>query len=173
MEIDVVQSFSHVRLWDPPDCSMPVFPFLRYLPEPAQTHVHWVSIMQSNCLILCHPLLLLASIFPSFRVFSRESALQIRRPKYWRFSFSISPSNEYSGLISFRIDWFDLLATQETLRSFLQHHISKNQFFDVQPSLRSNSHICSWPLEKPWLWLYPPLSAKWCLCLLICCLGLS
>ena len=81
------------------------------------------SVMPSNHLILCHPLLLLPSIFPSIRVFSNELALRIRRPKYWSFSFS--PSNEYSGLISFRIDWFDLLAVQETLKSLLQHHSSE------------------------------------------------
>ena len=78
------------------------------------------SVMLSNHLFLCYPLLLLPSIFPSIRVFANESALHIRRPKYW--SFSISPSNEYSGLISLRIDWFDLLAVQETLKSLLQHH---------------------------------------------------
>ena len=83
------------------------------------------SVMPSNHLILCHPLLLLPSIFPSIRVFSNESVLCIRWPKYWRFSISISPSNEYSGLISFRIDWFVLLAVQGTLKSFLQHHSSK------------------------------------------------
>ena len=80
------------------------------------------SMMPSNHLILCHPLLLLPSIFPSIRVFSNESALCIRWPKYWNLSFSISPSNEYSGLISFRIDWFGLLAVQGTLKSLLQHH---------------------------------------------------
>ena len=83
------------------------------------------SIIQSNCLILCHPLLLLPSIFPSFRVFSSELALHIRRPKYQSFSFSISPSNEYSGVVSFRMDWLDLLAVQGTLKSLLQHHSSK------------------------------------------------
>ena len=83
------------------------------------------SVMPSNHLILCHPLLLLPSIFPSIRVFSNESALCIRWPKYWSFSFSISPSNEYPGLIFFRIDWFDLLAVQWTLKSLLQHHSSK------------------------------------------------
>ena len=96
--------------------------------------------MPSNHLILCHPLLLLPSIFPSIRVFSYELALCIRWPKYWSFSFSISPSNEYSGLISFRIDWFDLLAVQRTLKSLLQHHSSKasilqhSAFFVVQLS---------------------------------------
>ena len=83
------------------------------------------SMMSSNHLILCHPLLLLPSIFPSIRVFSIESALLIRWPKYWSFSLSISPSNEYSGLISFRIDWFELLAVQGILKSLLQHHSSK------------------------------------------------
>ena len=96
------------------------------------------SMMPSNHLILCHPLLLLPSIFPSIRVFSNESALRIRWPKYWSFSFSISPSNEYSGLISFRMDWLDLRAVQGTLKSLLQHHNSKasilwcSAFFIVQ-----------------------------------------
>ena len=80
------------------------------------------SVMPSNHLILCHPLLLLPWVFPSIRVFSDESALCIRRPKYWSFGYSISPSREYSGLISFRIDWFDLLAVQRTLKSLLQHN---------------------------------------------------
>ena len=96
--------------------------------------------MPSNHLILCHPLLLLPSIFLSVRVFSNESALHIRWPKYWSFSFSITPSNEYSGLISFRMDWLDLLAVQGTLKSLLQHHSSKasilrhSAFFIVQLS---------------------------------------
>ena len=83
------------------------------------------SVMPSNHLILCHPLLLLPSIFPSIRVFSSESVLRIRWPKYWSFNFSISSSTEYSGLISFRMDWLDLLAVQGTLKSLLQHHSSK------------------------------------------------
>ena len=83
------------------------------------------SVMLSNHLILCHPILLLPSTFPSIRIFSNESSLHIRWPKYWSFSFSISPSNEYSGLISFRIDWFHLLAVQGTFKSLLQHHSSK------------------------------------------------
>ena len=83
-------------------------------------------VIPSNHLILCYPLLLLPLIFPSIRVFSNESVLRIRWPKYWSFSFSISPSNEYSGLISFSIDWFDLFAVQRTLKSVLQHHSSKS-----------------------------------------------
>ena len=96
--------------------------------------------MPSNHLILCHPLLLLPSIFPSIRVFSNKSTLRIRWPKYWSFSFNISPSNELPGLISFRIDWLDLLAVQGTLKSLLQHHSSKasvlqcSAFFTVQLS---------------------------------------
>ena len=96
------------------------------------------SLMPSNHLILCHPLLLLPSIFPSIRVFSNDSALCIRWPKYWSFSFNISSSNEHSGLISFRMDWLDLLAGQGTLKSLLQHHSSKasilwcSAFFIVQ-----------------------------------------
>ena len=104
------------------------------------------SMMPSNHLTLCRSLLLLPSIFPSIRVFSNESALRIRWPKDWSFSFSISPSNEYSGLTSIRIDWFDLLALQGTLKS-LQHHNSK--FIGTQLSLWSNSHIHTWLLEKP------------------------
>ena len=93
------------------------------------------SVMLSNHFILCCPLLLLPSIFPSIRVFSNESALCIRWPKYWNFSFSISPSNEYSGLISFRIAWFDLVAVQWTLKSLLQHHSSKASILHLSPFL--------------------------------------
>ena len=100
------------------------------------------SVMPSNHLILCHSLLLLPSVFGSMRVFSNGSTLLIRWPKYWSFSLSISPS-DYSGLISFRIDWFDLLAAQGTLKSLLQHYVQKYQFFGTQFSLWSNSHICT------------------------------
>ena len=108
---------------DPIDCSMPGFPVLHYLLECAQTHVHRVG-DASNHRILCHPLFL-PSVFPSIRVFSSESALCIRWPKYWSFHFSISLSSEYSVLISFRMDWLDLLAVQGALKSLLQHHNSK------------------------------------------------
>ena len=94
-----------------------------------------VSVMPFNHLILCHPLLLLPSVFPSIRVFSNESVLRIRWPKYWSFNFIISPSNEYSGLISFRIDWLDLLAVQGTLKSLLQHHSSKASILRHSASL--------------------------------------
>ena len=99
------------------------------------------SLMPSNQLILCCPLLLLPSIFPTIRVFSNESALHIRCPKYWSFNFSISPSSEHSGLISFRMDWLDLLAVQGTLKSLLQHHSSKTSILQRSLSLESNSHI--------------------------------
>ena len=127
-----------LTLCSPMDCSTPGFPVLHYLLETAQTPVHQVS-DASNHLILCFPLLL-PSIFPIITVLSNELTLCIRWPKYWSFSFSISPSKEYSGLISFRIDWFDLLAVQGTLKSLLQHHILKASilwclvFFMVQLS---------------------------------------
>ena len=93
------------------------------------------SVMPSSHLILCCPLLLLPSIFPIIRVFSNESALRIRWPKYWSFSFNISPSSEHPGLISFKMDWLDTLVVQGTLKSLLQHHSSKASFFDTQLSL--------------------------------------
>ena len=126
-------------LCDPMDCSMPGSLFISNSWSLLK-HMSIESVMPSNHLILCRPLLLLSSIFPSIRVLSNELALHIRWPKYWSFSFSISPSNEYSGLISFRIAWFDLLAVQGTLKSLLQHHSSKvsvlwcSAFFIVQIS---------------------------------------
>ena len=111
-------------LCDPMDCSTPGLPVHHQLPELTQIHVHWVS----DAIQPSHPLLspfLLPSIFASITVFSNESALHIRWPKYWSFSFNISPTNEHLGLISFRMDWLDLFAVQGTLKSFLQHHSSK------------------------------------------------
>ena len=124
---------------NPMDCSTPGFPVHHQLLELTQTHVHRV-VMPSNHLIFCCPLLFLPSIFPSIRVFSSESTLRIRWPEYWSFSFVSSPSNEYVRLISFRIDWFDFLAVQGTLKSLLQHHSSEasiilcSAFFTVQLS---------------------------------------
>ena len=109
---------------DPMNLSTPGLPVHHQLLESTQTYVH-ESVMPSNLLILCRPLLLLPSIFPSIGVFSDESALHIRWPKYWSFSFNISPSIEHPGLISFRMDWLDPLAVQGTLKSPLQHHSSK------------------------------------------------
>ena len=126
-------------LCDPMDCSMPGSPVHHLLPEVAQTHFHCVT-DAIQLLILCRPLLLLTSNFPSIRVFSNESVLLIRWPKYWSFSFSISSSNECSGLIAFRMDWLDLLAVQGTLKSLLQNHSFKasilwrSAFFTVQLS---------------------------------------
>ena len=126
-------------LCDPMNCSTPGLPVHHQLPESTQTHVHWVG----DAIQPAHPLLSPfppSSIFPNSRVFSNESALCIRQPKYWSFSFNISPSNGYSGLISFRMDWLDLLAVQGTLKSLLQHHSSKasvlqcSVFFMVQLS---------------------------------------
>ena len=121
------------------DCSTPGFPVLLHLTELAQTHAYWVG-DNFNHLSLCCPLLFLPANFPSIRIFSNESPLWIRWPKYWSFSFSIRLSNEYSGLISFRIDWFDILSVQRPLKSLLQHHSSKASillcltFFMVQLS---------------------------------------
>ena len=120
--------------------------------------------MPSNHLMFCCPLLFLPSIFPCIRVFSSEFGFWIRWSEDWSFNFSISPSNEYSGLISFRIDWMDLLAVEVTLKSLLQHHSLKASILLCSAFLCSNSHIHTWLLEIPYLWLYRPLSAKWCLC---------
>ena len=120
-------------LCDPMNCSTPGFPVHQQL---YSNSMSFESAKPSNCLILCHPLLLLPSIFPSMRVFSSESVLHIRWPKYWSFSLSISPSNEYSRLIAVRMDWLDLLTVQGTLKNLLQHHGSKKrQFFSSQLSL--------------------------------------
>ena len=106
------------------------------------------SVMSSNHLILCCSPFLLPSIFPRIRVFPNDSVLRFRWPNYWSFSFSISPSSEYSGLISFRMDWFDL-AVQGALKSLLQHHSSKASFFSTQLYLWPNSHVHTWLLVKP------------------------
>ena len=106
-------------------------------------------VVPSNHLVLCRYLFLLPSIFPSIRVFSNESVLHIRWPKYWSFSFSISPSNEYSGPIFFRIDCFDLLSVQGTLKSLLQHHSSKASIFQQSASFIINSNIHTWLLKNP------------------------
>ena len=164
--------FSHSvvsnSLWPHGLCT-PDFHIHHQLPELAQTHVHWVSdaIQTSHPL---HPLLLPPSIFPSIRVFSNKSVLCIRCPKYWSFNFSISLSNEYSGLISFRIDWFDLCEVQGTLKSLPQHHSSKasilwcSAFFIIQ-------------LSYPYMTTTIPLTRQTftgkCLCFLICYLGWS
>ena len=137
-----------LTLCDPMGCNMPGFPVLHF----SQSLLKLMSIesvMLSNHLILCCPLLLLLSIFPSIRVFSSESAPHIRWPKYWSFSFSISPLTEYSGLISFRMDWFNSLQSKGLSRVFFSTIVQKHRFFSAQPSLRSNSHIRTWQLEKP------------------------
>ena len=123
-------------LCNPVNLSMPALPVHHQLLESTQTYVHWVG----DAIQPCHPLLLLPSIFPNIRVFSNESTLHIWWPKYWSFSFNISPSNKHPGLISFRMDWLDLLAVQGTLKSLLQHYSSKasilrcSAFFTVQLS---------------------------------------
>ena len=134
-ELSSVQSLCHVQLCDPMNHSTPGLPVHHQLLEFTQTHVHWVGDF-----ILCRPLLL-PSIFPSIRVFSNESVLHIRWPKYWSFSFNTSPSNEHPGMISFRMDWLDLLRVQGTLKSLLQHQSSKT--IQLKKFKRSSILWCS------------------------------
>ena len=139
-EVVVIQSVSHVRLFVTPWMATHQAPLSSAISRSLLRLISSELVMSSNPLILCCPLFLLPSIISKIRVFSNESVLWIRWPKYWSFSFSISPSNEYSGLISFRMDWSDLLAAQGTLKSLLQHHSSKvsilqcSAFFIVQLS---------------------------------------
>ena len=152
------------------DCSTPGFPVHCQLPEFTQIHVRWVG----DAIQTSYPLLSPSSppsIFPSIRVFSNESVLRIGWSVYW--SFSISPSHEYSGLISFRIDWFDILTVQGTLKNLLQHHSSKSPILQhsafvmvqLSPPYVTNGKTISLTILT--------LSAKWCLCFLMLCLGLS
>ena len=151
-----VQSLSHVWLfatpWTAHQASLSITS-----PQGLLKLLSIKSVIRSNHLILCHPLLLLPSIFPSIRVFSNESVLHIRWPNYWSFSFSINPSNEYSGLISFRIDWLDLLAVQGTLKNPLQHHSSKasilrcSAFFKLEAMWYIGRSMLAW-----WHWTPAP-----------------
>ena len=134
-----VQSLSHVRLFVTPWTTACQASLSITNSQSLLKFISIESVMPSNHLILCRPLLFPPSIFLSIRVFSNKSVLQIRWPKYWSFSFSISPSSEYSGMISFRMDWLDLLAVQGTLKSLLQHHSSKASILRL--SLQSNSYI--------------------------------
>ena len=148
IQFSSVQSLSHVQFFAAPwtvarQASLSI-PNSQSLPK----FMSIQSVIPSNHLTLCCPLLLPTSIFPSIRVFSNESALRIRWPKYWSFSFSIIPSNEHSGLISFRMDWLTLLAVQGTLKSLSNTTVQKHQSFSTQLSLWSNSHIHTWLLEK-------------------------
>ena len=155
--------------------NIPGLPVHHQLREFTQTHVYWVGDAIQH-LILCCPLLLLPSIFPSIRVFSSASALHIRWQKYWSFSFSISPSNEHPGLTSCRMDWLDLLAVQGTLKSPLQHHSSKasilwhSAFFMVQllHLYMTTGKTIGWTIQTWDLTIALPLLAKWCLCFWIC-----
>ena len=136
---------SCLTLCDPMNCSTPASPFItNSQSSPKLTSIE--SVMPSSHLILCHPLLLLPPIPPSIRVFSNESTLRIRWPKYWSFSFSISPSREHPGLISFRMDWLDLLAVQGTLKSLLQHHSSKASILQRSAFFMVQEPLC--PLRK-------------------------
>ena len=148
---------SCLTLCNPMDCSMPGF--LSFTISQSLLKLMYIElVMPSNHLIVFRPLLL-SSIFPSIRVFSNDLALHISWPRYWSFSFSIHPSNEYSGLTFLRIDWFDL-AVQGTLKSLSQHRVWKHQFFSAQSFLWSTSHVPTWLLGKSQPWLYGALLAK-------------
>ena len=154
------QSLSHVGLFATPwitarQASLSITNS-RSSPKPKSIE----SVIPSNHLILCRPLLLLPSIFPSIRVFSNESALCIRWPKFWSFSFNISPSNEHPGLIFFKMDWLDLLESKGLSRVFSNTTVQKHQFFSTQLSLYSKSHTHTWLLENLWLWQDRYLLAK-------------
>ena len=136
--ISLLQSLRHVRLFGTPWTAACQTSLSITNPQSLLKLMSIKSVMPSNLLILCHPLLLQPSIFPSIRVFSKESVLHIRWPKYWSFSFSIRPSSEYSGLISFRMDWFDFLAVQGILESLLQHHSSKASILWCSPFFKQN-----------------------------------
>ena len=150
----LLSSVAHLclTLWDLMDCSMPVFPVHHQLLKLDQKFMSVESVMPSHHLILCCPLLLLPSIFPSIRIFYAESVLRIKWPKYCSFSFSISPSNEYSGQISFRMDWLDLFAVQGTLKRLLQHHSSKASIlwrsaFFIEPFNFSFFSVTGWGID--------------------------
>ena len=149
LQFSSVQSLSHVRLFATPwtaECQASLSITNSWsLPKLMSIEL----VMPSNHLILCRPFLLLPSIFPSIRVFSNESALHISWPKYWSFSFNIGPSNEHPGLISFRMDWVDLLESKGLSRVFSNTTVQKHQFFGTQLSLQSNSHTRIWILEEP------------------------
>ena len=149
VQFSSVQSLSHVRLFATPwiaahQASLSITNS-QSLPQLMSIKL----VIPSSHLILCHPLLLLPPIPPSIRVFSNESTLCMRWPKYWSFSFSIRPSNEHPGLISFRMDWLDLLEFKGLSRVFSNTTVQKHQFFSAQPSSQANSHIHTWPQEKP------------------------
>ena len=177
----VVYLPSHVWFLATLDYITPGFPVLHYLLKFTQIHVHWVGDALSNYLTLCRLFLLLPSIFLIIKIFSNKSSLCIRGPKFWSFSFSISPSSEYSGLISFRIDWFDF-AVQGTLKSLPQHHSSKVSilwslaFFMVQLSTSIHDYWKNHSFDQTDLCQQSNVSAllaKWCFCFLIHYLGFS
>ena len=155
MQFSSVQSFSHVWLFVTPWTAAHQASLSISNSQSLLKPIFIEAAMPSNLLILCHPLLLLLSIFPRIRVFSNESAVHIRWPKYWSFSFNNSPSNEYSGLISFRMDWLDILAVQGTVMSLLQHHSLKASILQHSAFLvrTEKPGVLQTRVEKCWTWL--------------------
>ena len=160
IQFSSVQLLSHVRLFEIPWIAARQASLSITNPLSSLKLTSIELMMLSNHLILCRPLLLLLPISPSIRVFSNESTLHMRWPKYWSFSFSIIPSREHPGLISFRMDWLDLLAVQGTLKSLLQHHSSKASILWCSAFFTVHTWKTVHTLEKPWLWLDGPLLAK-------------
>ena len=169
----VVQSLSGVWLFETPQTAAHQASLFFTISQSLLKFTSTESVMLSNHLILCCALFLLSSIFPSIRVFSNESALRIRWPEYWSFSFSISTSNEYSGLISFKIDWFDLLAVQGTLQEFSPTSHLESINSGVQPFFMIQLLHPYIAIGKTIVWPYRPLSANGYICFLIRYLGLS
>ena len=168
----VLQSLSCVPLFLPPWTAAPQASLSPTISGSLPKFMSIASVMPSSHLILWCPLLLCPQSFP-VSGFSNKSAVRTRWPKYWSFSFCISPSNKYSGLISLTIDWFDLLAVQGTFRSPLNHCSLKASILWCSPSLQSNSHNHTWPLGRQQLFQYGPLSTELCLCFLTHYLGWS
>ena len=167
-----VQSFSRVWLFATPWTAIHQT-FLSFtISQSLFKHMSFESVMPSNHLILCCTLPLLPSVFPSIRVFSNESGLHTRWPKYWASASALVLPMKIQDLFPLELTGLISLLSKELSRVFSSTTIWMHQFFSAQPSLVSNSHICTWLLEKPQLWLYGPLLTKWCLCFLIHCLGL-
>ena len=158
--VDAVQLLSHVQLFSTPWTTAHQASLSFTIPQSLFKLKSIESVMPSNHLVLCHTLLLLPSIFPSIRVFSNESVLHIKWPKYWGFSFDISPSNEYQGCFPLRLTDLISLQSKGLSRVFSCTIVWKHRFFGAQSSLWSKSYIRRSLLEKPWLWLIRPLSAK-------------
>ena len=169
----LVHLLSSTQLFVTPWISVHQAPLFSFIFQDLLKFMSTESVMLSNHFLFCCPFLFLPSIFPNIRVFSNELALHFRSPKDWSFTYGIHSYNEYSGLISLRIDGFDLLPAQRTLKYFLQHHTSKASILQCLAFFMVQFSHCTWILEKTQLVLHQFLLANWCLCFIMCCLNLS